>query len=79
MVDGRVKGKVDAKLAKHPAWKSRVLIGIIEPNMPSNTPTNHFIWIIGSFKNGKLDGLVQIYGRMTIDPKGHCSHKTFPG
>ena len=43
MIEGRLKGKVDPKLAEHPAWKSRVLIGIIEPNMPSYDSTNLFI------------------------------------
>ena len=33
----------------------------------------------GSFKNGRLDGFVQMYGKMTVDPKGHCSHMIFSG
>ena len=30
-------------------------------------------------KNGKLHGLVQIYGQQTVNPKGHCSHIIFQG
>ena len=30
---------------------------------------HHVHYIRGSFKNGKLHGLVQIYGKMTVDPK----------
>ena len=33
----------------------------------------------GSFKNGKLHGLIQIFGKMSVDPKGHCSEKHFEG
>ena len=36
-------------------------------------------YILGSLKNGKLHGLVQIYGKLTADPEGHCSSKLFKG
>ena len=36
-------------------------------------------YVRGSFKNGKLHGLIQIYGKMSVDPKGHCSEKHFEG
>ena len=32
-----------------------------------------------AFRNGKLHGLIQIYGKMSVDPKGHCSDKHFEG
>ena len=32
-----------------------------------------------AFRNGKLHGLIQIYGKMSVDPKGHCSEKHFEG
>ena len=36
-------------------------------------------FILGSLKNGKLHGLVQIYGILTADPEGHCSSGLFKG
>ena len=36
-------------------------------------------YILCSIKNGKLHGLVQIYGILTADPEGHCSSKLFKG
>ena len=36
-------------------------------------------YILGSLKNGKLHGLVQIYGKLTADPRGHCSSRSFEG
>ena len=36
-------------------------------------------FILGSLKNGKLHGLVQIYGKLTADPEGHCASKSFKG
>ena len=36
-------------------------------------------YILGSIKNGKLHGLVQIYGKLTADPEGHCSSRLFKG
>ena len=36
-------------------------------------------YILGSLKNGKLHGLVQIYGKLTADPEGQCSSKLFKG
>ena len=32
-----------------------------------------------AFRYGKLHGLTQIYGKMSVDPKGHCSEKYFDG
>ena len=43
MFEGRLKDKVDPKLALHSGWKSRVLIGILDENMPSSDSTNLFI------------------------------------
>ena len=45
--------------------------------MKKSTDT-HFL-IRGSLKNGKLNGFVKMYGRYTVDPKGHCSNMVFPG
>ena len=103
------QGIIDSELAKHPAWKSRLIIGIInfntEISLDSKKPleneefdkndTNQIIngfkiptstifdkyeqYIRGSFKNGKLHGFVQIYGKMTADPNGHCSSTLFSG
>ena len=36
-------------------------------------------YILGSLRNGKLHGLVQIYGILTADPEGHCSSGLFKG
>ena len=43
LLDGRLRAKVDPELAKHSAWKSRVLIGIIDKKMPFYNSTSLFI------------------------------------
>ena len=43
LLDGRLRAKVDPELAKHSAWKSRVLIGIIDKKMPLYNSTSLFI------------------------------------
>ena len=40
---------------------------------------SEFMSFVSSFKDGKLNGLVQVYGHMTVDPRGHCSNMIFPG
>jgi len=72
MYNGKMTGKVDPKFINHPAWRSRLVIQITNPNS-INILENHMHNITGSFRNGKLHGLVQIYGKMAVDPKGHCS------
>ena len=74
--DGRIREKVDPKMVNNPAWRSRLFIGITDPN--ASTYANANILINGSFKNGKLHGMTQIFGQMTVDPKGHCSSIIFP-
>ena len=80
---GKLKGKVDPKLANHPAWRSRLIIGTslagAYPTLYDDSIKQYDQYILGSFKNGKLHGLVQMYGRFTADPKGHCSSKLFGG
>lgn len=66
--------KVDPNIAKNPAWRSRLIISITDPSLPTYNDTNnifekYLINILGSLKNGKLYGLVQIYGQMTADPR----------
>ena len=74
MYEGKLKGLVDPKLSNHPAWRSRLMIGIY------NFELNYLEQsVVGSFKDGKLDGLIQIYGKMTVDPKGHLSSYLFEG
>ena len=104
------QGTIDPKLAKHPAWKSRLIIGIINSvsditrlpteyeesqsengNQKNFSDTHGFViptksifnkyeqYIRGSLKNGRLDGFVQIFGKMTADPNGHCSSNLFSG
>ena len=53
--------------------------GLVHSNHEINVFHKYKQYIRGSFKNGKLHGLVQIYGKMTVDPKGHCSEKHFKG
>ena len=56
-------------------------------NLPSPSDMNDYEhkmqrydqYILGSIKNGKLHGLVQIYGVLTADPEGHCSSRVFKG
>ena len=74
MYEGKLKGLVDPKLANNPGWRSRLMIGIY------NFELNYLEQsVVGSFKDGKLDGLIQIYGKMTVDPKGHLSSRFFEG
>ena len=63
--------KIDLNLADNPAWRSRLMIGISPPYVDEN----YEMIIEGSFKNGKLHGLVKMYGKLTADPNGHCSSK----
>ena len=94
MQDGKLKGKVDKELANHPAWRSRLTIVITDIQQFEtyvkegplsqlgglrSRELGHEMYIRGSFKNGKLHGLVQMYGKFTADPKGHCSSKLFSG
>ena len=74
--DGRIREKVDPKAASNPAWRSRLFIRITDPT--ASTYANANILINGSFKNGQLHGMTQIFGQMTMDPKGHCSSMIFP-
>ena len=48
-----------------------------KPNVKILHPYKQYVR--GSFKNGKLHGLIQVYGKMSVDPKGHCSEKYFDG
>ena len=102
--DGKLEGTVDPKLANHPAWRSRLIIGIHNSESDySRTSREHLTrsldyyvkeknelkqkaelkkyeqYVVGSFKDGKLHGLVQIFGKMTVDPKGHLSSTLFEG
>ena len=69
---------------RHPGWKSRLLIGLTDPSIQ---PKNHedrirkkyLLYAIGTFRNGQLHGIVQMYGKMTVDPEGHCSHSILNG
>ena len=80
MYDGKLKGKVHPKMVHHPAWRSRLLIGIYDTSVyPSDNRKKYENYIKGSFKNGKLHGLIQIFGKMTVDPIGHCSSVSFKG
>ena len=74
--DGRIRERIDHKIASNPAWRSRLFIRITDPN--ASTYENANILINGSFKNGKLHGMTQIFGQMTLDPKGHSSGIIFP-
>ena len=102
--DGKLEGTVDPKLANHPAWRSRLIIGIhnSESDYSRNSrehltrSLDYYVkenneekqkdklkkyeqYVVGSFKDGKLHGLVQIFGKMTVDPKGHLSSTLFEG
>ena len=79
MLDGKLKEKIDPKLAKHPAWRSRLVICMTDSKVTHKYDIEFMfgkypLFMRGSFKNGKLHGIVQIFGRMTVDPKGHCSN-----
>ena len=47
LYNGRLKEKIDSKLAKHPAWRSRLVIGVADTKISPHT--NFFIH--GSFNN----------------------------
>ena len=80
--NGKVKGKVDEDLKYHPSWRSRLLIGIdhlptdfIKKSEREKNFEHEFdVYLRGSLKNGKLNGLIQAFGIFTVDPYGHhCS------
>ena len=76
MKDGRMKAKVDSKISTNPLWRSRLIIRITDSKVSPDANPNLFIH--GSIKKGNLHGLVQIFGQMTVDPKGHCGSMIFP-
>ena len=61
-----------------------MLIGLTDPSIQ---PKNHedritkkyLLYAIGTFRNGKLQGIVQMYGKMTVDLNAHCSRSIVDG
>ena len=57
-----------------------MLIGFGFSKNPKNSRHSKYLtYIIGSFRNGKLHGIIQMFGQMTVDPKGHCSESIMNG
>ena len=83
MINGRIRGQVSREMLNHPGWKGRLVIGLSTPisgisfNDLPDANFEHFATC--TLKNGQLDGLVQIFGIMANDPKGHCSSTITPG
>ena len=83
MLNGRIRGQVSREMLTHPGWKGRLVIGLSTPisgisfNDLPDANFEHFVTC--TLKNGELDGLVQIFGIMANDPKGHCSSTITPG
>ena len=81
MVNGKLNGKIPESLSKHPVWKSKLTILLNYDGSKSNTGSNsnHDFYINGFFKNGKLHGIIQIFGKMSSDPKGQSSFAVTKG
>ena len=80
MVDGRVSGKVSQEMLDHPGWQGRLRIGLSTAITGVAWPDINFDhYVLCTLKNGQLDGLVQIFGILANDPKGHCSDTITPG
>ena len=65
MINGNLTTEVDQHLINHPGWKTRLIIRIVA--------NKNKIQLRGSLKNGKLNGLVQIYGILPRNHEGRCS------
>ena len=92
MVNGHLTGQVDQDMVNHPGWRTRLNIQIekniqmrgtsLNVGMTENITglTNTIkISLRVTLKNGKLDGLVQIYGILSRNVIGHCSDIITPG
>ena len=92
MVNGHLTGQVDQDMVNHPGWRTRLNIQIekniqmrgtsLNVGMTENITglTNTMkISLRVTLKNGKLDGLVQIYGVLSRNQVGHCSDIITPG
>ena len=71
MINGNLTGEVDQHIINHPGWKTRLIIRIVA--------NKNKIKLRGSLKNGKLHGIVQIYGVLPRNHEGRCSDLIEPG
>ena len=91
-MNGHLTGQVDQDMINHPGWRTRLNIQIeknfqmrgtsLNVGMTENITglTNTMkISLRVTLKNGKLDGLVQIYGILSRNVVGHCSDIITPG
>ena len=68
------KEKLSLDTIKHPGWRARLKIKISMNIDNKKSPT---LIINGILKNGKLHGLVQIYGVLPLDLNGYCKKVNF--
>ena len=66
MKNGHLTGKVDKHLVNHPGWKTRL-------NIQIETKRGKDLLVRSTLKNGKLHGMVQIYGILSRNFEGRCS------
>ena len=93
LINGHLTGRVDRDMVNHPGWKTKLIIQIekySDQKIGSLDDIVSIAGVIGSrktfeismrvtLKNGKLDGLVQIYGVLSRNQVGHCSDIITPG
>ena len=88
LINGHLTGHVDQNMVNHPGWKTRLNIQIEKNAIMKIGGDDAYSGMGGIFigstktteismrvtlKNGKLDGLVQIYGILPRNHVGHCS------
>ena len=66
MTNGHLTGQVNKHIINHPGWKTRLNIQIM-------TKKGKELSIRCMLKNGKLHGIVQIYGVLSRNVEGRCS------
>ena len=82
MINGVLSGMVDQSLVHHPGWRTRLRIKFSKLSVNIASPEMYTIqelYIRGTLKNGKLQGLVQIFGIFTRDPQENCGESVYPG
>ena len=76
MKNGHLLSFVNRSVLDHPGWHTRLKITLISKKLRSSTNT---ITIYSGMKNGRLQGIVQIFGILTQHPEDVCSESIFDG
>ena len=83
MINGVLSGMVDQSLVDHPGWRTRLRINFsrvaINLEVSPEKATIQEFYVRAVLKNGKLHGLIQIFGIFTRDPQENCGESVYPG